>query len=476
MNGPSAVGVFIAFVALSLAGPWFFYRLLGLAGRPVISRMSLRRRARVFVFEDKFWLRQRYTYREYRREHKWPEAVAYLLVPILLGLPTLLDRIDIHVSAIYFGPFDSEEASEAFLSTLWQVDAAAVGLSVAMIAFTLEVFNKEADHLFGASPRQFARRTGLLDVTRLGVLTLLVIGAVLLELGYAAPAGWSAMLATFFSAVTLGAVLMMMEKALGNLGSRQMGKLRTDQVEAVVEAAVLRQVQSQAADQFLHEGKAPWVVRLPIAAEGAPILSPCDGFLHDVRLGPAARAMGQSGVLTLLTGLSATVREGDELARVPVSLSRRQQARVRKALPIRRRGPKEPDRELIDQIASLNGEAIEAIRNRRLNEWREVAELYERILLALPKAAKKIGIEFSGAVAVPGVFREGPLQKIAASLEIEMGEAVREGDSGLVEIISSYPARIARSAARVGAMEVSKAMLDTQVRLYGMSLQKRMKP
>jgi hypothetical protein len=452
---------------------WFFLRLIGSPPAPIVSVMSLRGQARQLVFPGKFWRRQRYTYREYRREHKWPEAILYIIAPALLGLPSLLDQVGLDVSKIYIGPFASVKTSEDFLGTLWQVDAAAVGLSVAMIAFTLEAFSKAADHQFGTSPRQFARRTGLLDVTRLGVLTLLMIGAVLLGLGYAAPSGWSAMLATLFSAITLLAVLVMMERALGTLGSRQMVDLRSSQLETVVEAAMLRQLQSQAADQLLHEERVPWTERLPISSAGVPVLSPCDGFLHDVRLGPVGRALGSEGVMTLLVGLSAQVREGDELARVPISLSARRQRKIRRSLRIRRRGPKEPDRELIDQIESLNGEAIEAIRSRRISAWREVAELYELILLALPKAAKKIGIEFGGAVAVPGVFRAGPLQKVAANFETEMSEAVREGDSGLIEIISSYPSRIASSAARVGAMAVSKAMLDTQVRLYGMSLQKR---
>ena len=476
MEGPLAVGLFVALILLNGLGLWFLYRLVALYPVPVVGLMSLRAAARRFVFGKKSWRRRRYTYREYRREHKWPEAVLYLLAPVLLWLPTLLDRIDLDISKIYFGPFESIAGSEKFLGTLWQVDAAAVGLSVAMIAFTLEVFSKAADHQFGASPRQFARRTGLLDVTRLGVLTLLMIGAVLLDLGYAAPAGWSAMVVTGLSAVTLLAVLMMIERALGTIGIRQMVDLRSRHLEAVVEVAMLRQLQGQAADQLLHGGMAPWVERLPIASTGVAILAPCDGFLHNVRLGPLGRALRSPDVLTLSVGLGTQVKEGDELARVPRALSRRRRRMIRRSLRIRKGGPLEPDRELLERIEGLNGEAIEAIRGRRIGEWREVAALYELILLALPKAATKIGIDFSGAVATPGLFRTGPLQKIAANFETEMSEAVREGDPGLIEIISSYPSRIARVAAREGAMAVSKAMLDTQVRLYGMSLQKKGNP
>jgi hypothetical protein len=58
---------------------------------------------------------------------------------------------------VEFGPFDSAADSRDYLQTSWQVVAAALALSVAMIAFTFGAFLRGAEGAFGLTLAEFAR-------------------------------------------------------------------------------------------------------------------------------------------------------------------------------------------------------------------------------------------------------------------------------------------------------------------------------
>jgi hypothetical protein len=464
--------VLVTVLLLDLVGVGILFRVLRLHPAPVFRRRSLRREARKTLLPARRRQRWRIQARDARREHPELEYLPYVGLAALLWAPLLGKLVGLDQASLYFGPFETPRDSREFLQTLWQVVAAAVGLSVAMIAFAFEAFMGSAQRQFGGSLREFANQTHLLRGIRFGVLALLVDGAVLLGLGVDAPYGWAAMWGTALSAFTLIQVLRVIQGTILNLGQQRLLSLRRRHLEQVVDAALRRQLLSQAAEIVLARGDFPALQRGWFGEGGAELRAQDSGLLHDIWLGPLARLavrhrqISPSMRIVLRVGLGEEIDDGAVLAEVPTGTSGRDKARVRRQ--IRLRGPEDeaPDRELTDQIARLHGIALTAVRERQIGEWRQIGALYELVLLALPRAAAELEIPFAGAVAAPGVFGFGPMQKIADNLYKEMEAALDVNDAAIADAIAYLPGKVAREARRLGALEVAHTMLELYPAIY----------
>jgi hypothetical protein len=175
----------------------------------------------------------------------------------------------------------------------------------------------------------------------------------------------------------------------------------------------------------------------------------------------------------LPAGLDRTLSGNATVADVPTSFSARDRQRVRRAFKVGRTRDWRDEQDLVAQIDRLHGIALSAIREHQASEWREIGTLYEFVLLALPKEAKALNLPFTGAIAAPGAFGFGPLQRIEGNLFKELDTALELNDAELVDAISYLPGKVAREAGRLGAYPVVRSMLRLYPAMYSLVRSRR---
>jgi hypothetical protein len=448
------------------------FRILQLHPAPAFFRGSLRAEARKMLAPSARRDRWKLRLAEVRRERPLLELLPYVLLFGALYLPAPLQLFGVDTATIGLGPFAKTSSSQEFLQTLWQVVAAAVGLTVAMVAFAFEAFIGSEQRQFGGSLRAYATETGVLRIVRLGVAALLINGAVLLGIGDGAPAGWAGMWVAAVAGATLLGVLYVIESTIRSLAPAQLVRIRRQQLERVVNVALRAQLLTQAADLVLREGNGLPVERRYLPESGLRIEAGKVGELHDIRLGSLARigmrhARSSSGIKILtLVSLDQELSEDTELVVVPAGLPPRLRSRARRAFCVDSPGGDSEEGDLVAQIDRLHGLAKNAIRARQAEEWREIGGFYELILLALPQEAARAGLPFQGAIAAPGVFGLGPMQRIKRNLYDELEVALEVNDPELVDAISYLPLAISLRAEKLGASAIVDNMLGLYPSMY----------
>lgn len=370
--------------------------------------------------------------------------------------------------SITWGPLASASESTTFLDTIWVVVAASLGLSVAMVAFAFQAFMSSGRRVHGGTLLEFADETRLLDAIRLGILSLLITGTVLLKVGYDAPQGWAATWACVLSALTLLAVPYVVRRVVVSLDERELLRARGRRLESTVALAMRQQLIKQAAEAVLQRTRMP-VTRALIAPQGAvPIASHASGEVRDIKLGRLARALkrrDQDMQCHLAVGLGSRVQAGSTLLWLDGASAERPPRWIRRCVMLGRDAASR-DTQLLDLLASLHQQGLEAARVGSYEQWRQVADGYELVLLELPPASATFEVPFSGAVAAPGFFGVGPLQHIQRYLFDEMREAVKHEQQDLIDAISYFPAHIAREAAAIGAPVIAATMLALYPSMY----------
>ena len=154
------IGIDLAMVAVML-------RTLTMHPAPPFARLSLRREALKMLSPGGRLAKTKRRWSERLRGAERLRFVAYAAVLFaLVQLPWELRR----------GPLGSDSQSAEFLRTLWQVVAAALGVSVAMVAFAFQAFASSGQRAYGGSLREFAKQSRLLLVSEVGLLSLLLDG------------------------------------------------------------------------------------------------------------------------------------------------------------------------------------------------------------------------------------------------------------------------------------------------------------
>lgn len=455
-------------IVVDLAGVVWLFAILSFHPAPAIHPMSLRAKARALLVSDRRRDRVKRRWREWRQRFPLLRALPFALLVAGTFATDILPFIPTPG-----GTFSDEVKSAAFLGTMWQVVAGALGLSVAMIAFAFEAFMSTSQRRLGGNLREFAAETWLLFAVQLGVLSLLIDGMVLLGIGAGAPGGWAGMWATLLSAFTLAGVAYVLTRVVKSLDFDELVRIRRARLEANVEDAMWHQLIGQAAEAVLRGYAELGIERTWIGKEGSQVVrAKRAGELRDVRLGlllrlaVAAQRQGRQPKFELLVGLGARFEPEAELIATAASATTYERWRVRRALRLRRAREAPPDRSLNDDLARLHGQAMAAARAGRTEEWRAIGELYELVLLALPRAARKIGVPFEGAIAAPGFFGYGPLQRIAEYLGDEIEAALSGSDAELISAIAYVPGAMAQEAMRMRAGRVATEMIKTYPRMY----------
>ena len=455
--------IFLAVLAANVMAVIWFFLTLRLDPAPVARRISLRALARDSLLEGQRRERLIRIWRDLVEDNRLIALVPFVLLGSAVFLPLPIST----------GIFTDVEASDDFLKTMWQVVAGALGLSVAMIAFAFEAFFSSAQRQVGSSLREFAAETRLLWAVQLGVLALLVNGLVLLGVGYEAPAGWAAIYATALSAFTLLGVPYVLSRVVRALDIDELLRMRRDRLRKTVAEAMWQQLLGQAADTLLRKNPEFGVGRQWLKSRrGLSLKAPSDGVLRDVRLGSLSRLaargrrVGRDSSVDLLVGLGTRVSLQLEVLVVDPNAPFRDRRTGLRALRIERSGKGSANHRLIDQLARLHGEAMNALREGRVEDWRPLGDLYQLVLLELARAAERYGLPFEGAIAAPGLMGFGPVQRITGYLRKELEEAVKSQSRDGADAVAYLPGMISREALDAGLVVVAKEMLGLYPAMY----------
>lgn len=393
-----------------------------------------------------------------------------LLAVVLIGAVWLPIRL--HV-----GLFGHPVRLRSYLQTLWQVLAASLALSVAMIGFVFEAFMNASQRSLGGSLRQFARETGLQWTLSLGFIALVLDGVVLLDVGTNAPAGWSGAVAIAVSGATIGGALpFVFVRTLRSLEFDFLVSMRRRQITRLARDAMRAQLLQQAADAVVHQGQFPGLRRgLAATAKQFTVAPARRGRLEDVRIGRLSKLVlgarpGASNTVLVLAALGDTVGPTAPFLAAEAPRSAVFARLARRTLKVNRwRSGEDPSRRLTEELEKLHEAAQAAIREHRTGDWTTISGIYEEAILTLPRAAAAMNIQFTGAVAAPGLFGIGPVDTLSRLLFREIETALKTDDPEIALKVTGFPVHIAREAAQLNAVGLVTAMLGLHPAIYGLT-------
>jgi hypothetical protein len=430
----AAAGVVVA----GLMAAWV-RRRRHLAPAPPFGRRSLRRSANHQLGVGHL--------EQLRQTARGPvRAFAHVLVPAALIALVLLPCWRIN-----FAPFNKAADSKTYLGTAWQVVAAAVGVSVALIAFVFEAFMSSGERHFGGTLRQFTDHTGLLWLFDIAAASLIVDGLVLAGVGSGAPGGWAGFAAAVLSGVTLTGLLVVVPRAIVRiLDPVRLLSMRRRRARRVIALTIREQLIGQVIATELHQREAETQIAPNPFARGdknTNVLAGHGGVLRDVRLGPLWRAVRRLNAdpaarLELPVDVDRTVSAGTTLAVSPVELGRARRWDLRRGFRVAYRG--EPAsialRRALEQVQR---QAIDAVARNDANEWRELSRLLNEQLVELVTQSARLGLPFEGAVSDPGLLRDGPAAAIFDVFDEVLRKALRDGADEIVHIVLALPQSLA---------------------------------
>jgi hypothetical protein len=355
--------------------------------------------------------------------------------------------------------------ASAFLGQLWQVVAASAGLAIAVVFFALQTL--------ASSGRTGVRDAGLLNqfqlVVYLGVSSLFVIGLDLLGIGYAAPGGWAAAWATVVSAAAILTVAVLFAGTLSMMipGRLLQRRLRTIRYMAsvAVEDDAYQRVALNLLEQMAESADYAWS---PFGSNNSSIASSTrPGVVTDInlkRLAKLSAAAQMEGAMpvTLVAYIGRPVEVGTALIFGNASNS---DLRGRAARVVRTSSRKpDPGRAGIDNLVDeLHAEAIQAIRDARLTDFKDIARAQEAVVLAVPAAWQaRFGQRFTSGLA-SGLFpiQIGPVEQMSRNFyeqaRATLGTQIRE----LALDVAYQPLHIASEALRLDADGLAAEMLRT---------------
>jgi hypothetical protein len=125
----------------------------------------------------------------------WRDRTCYLFALFWTGLIFVPLPNDLN-------PFGTTEDATGLLRTLWQVEAAALALSLAIIVFAVQAYRSAKQDRYGAL-RRYIRAGWLQEGYEQGVVALLLMAVVLIGAGHGGPAGSAGAVAGFACLVSV---------------------------------------------------------------------------------------------------------------------------------------------------------------------------------------------------------------------------------------------------------------------------------
>jgi hypothetical protein len=266
-------------------------------------------------------------------------------------------------------------ANSAFLATLWQVQAAAVSLALALAVFVFGLFPRSGKRI---SYRTFLRRSLAKPIITAGIASLLFDGIVLLGVGHQVPDspgasdghGWAVTLACVVGLGSIGSIALLFGRTIGAIdpvaGSEALAKDRN----TVIGDALRTELLDAFTLDVLENSAEPLNYRCHpyLRAPGRqPVFSTRSGVtVRDVNLrklaaiGRRARHANRSLPVVHVEPGQA-VKESIPMASIDVATPRLDRHRARRAV---RLGP-ERDADFRELLDSVHAEALEHIRAGR---------------------------------------------------------------------------------------------------------------
>jgi hypothetical protein len=436
----------LATLAMDLGLLVVHFRMLTLHPVPVLGRRSMRRYA---LNQLAVPLRQRMQYEHRRTLGRVFRVLLFGGLLALVFLPRW--RFD-------HGPFANAKAAKDYLQTSWQVLAAAIGVSVALIAFVFEAFLTSGERRHGGTLREFARQTRIMWLFDLAALSLTVDGLALAEVRGVAPAGWPGLMAAALSGLTLLMLLVAVPRViLRSLDPSELRALRLDATRELARRAVREQLLGHIVASTIHRQRESGVAQgVSGMSRGVAVTSGRGGVVHDIRLGVLQRALhglhlNEERSADVVAELERGIHRASPLVMLPEAISGRRRWRVRRAFRIRRGASELGATALSEALARLRQQALAAIAREDEVEWRDLEELLYELLLELPRASQQAGVTFDDQISRPGWFRRGPAEEIFEILDAAMERALQVESLQLARQVIYIVYRAGRDAQHLDA-------------------------
>jgi hypothetical protein len=372
-------------------------------------------------------------------------AVAGLFIPSRLGFRALAD------------PSDARD----FLSQMWQVSGASVGLSIAVVVFA---FQGASSGRLATALRDYAVRAPLLIVVYLGISALVVDALVLLDVGYSAPAGWAASWATDVSAVSVLSVAFLFAAALRSIDpqvlyGRRIAAIRRQAALAVRQEARLRiGVNLMTLDAAKH-GYEFSLFALPTGGE--VIRAPGTGEVRDIklrRLHSLAKACREAGggklVVAAYPGRELT--SNGIILVIPLGVAGAQNP----ASAVVIRAPRwRPRADLEHNARQLHEDATQAINDSSLLSYGMARDAQAELLLSLPRMWHQLGQQFSPEIASGlSLTGQSPADIVCRNLYEQAVRAAGKGEREIALEAGYLPVDVARQALELGSTGLGAQM------------------
>jgi hypothetical protein len=346
--------------------------------------------------------------RAWRRSQRWAWKLFHDRLWCLL-LPVAAVLIAFVPAGVSLRPFRGLHQAPNFLEVLWQVQAATLALSLAVVIFIFEA-------VYSARPRpsirDLAEGVRLPAIFYAGLGGLALTGMVLLGAGSGAPGGWAATWAVIWAALSgIGLialfVAMLRDIEPDALYARWLAQLR-EQVEEAIEAEILQRVAinllndlCQRLEIEFHPIFGSWG-----GTQLQEINASRGGVVQDINLWRVAKAARLSIELdvgrahgnekpAILVYLGGGIGKGQAMMRVARVVAGL--AGLEQAFQIVERDPRAG---LDVALTQLHDEAVRLIGDGSPGAYARITEVYEHLLLAQPETWARYGQRFGPDVAV----------------------------------------------------------------------------
>jgi hypothetical protein len=355
----------------------------------------------------------------------------------------------------------ADDTSSNFIEVLWQVQGAALGLSLAVVLF---VFQSVHGNRLGGSLRDFAEETWLFPIFYAGLIGLVLDGLVLLHIGQGAPGGWAASWAAIWAAGTAVALGFLFVFTIHAIDPRALHRLRLSRTRRAIadeiEDVIFRRVALVLLDQFCNTNGIEYASMFGQSAPSAvSIQAERDGEVRNIRLRRLRKIAAQAGGRGLSKPLirveiGSPVRAGTELASVDAAQAR-STARIARSFRIRR-ADRDQFRTVLDD---LHDEALVAIRTPSPATYSAISDLYEHMLLVLPETWARYGQQYVGGIAGGANPFELTVQDyLERQLYEEMTQAARSSSRDVAHDALDLPIVVAQRALDLRALALTRRM------------------
>jgi hypothetical protein len=382
----------------------------------------------------------------------WRDRTYYLLVVLWTAL------IFVPFPEPGSGPFKTTVEAEGFLRTLWQVEAAALALSLAIIVFAVQAYRSASQERYGAL-RRYIRASWLQEGYEQGVVALLVTGAVLLGAGHGGPNGSAGAIAALACLLSVFVLPLLLSGALRTSRRDFLREERESRLTAAVSEQVDHDVQARHGLVLL----ADLATREPIELDPFgrreretpmnALLASSVGSVADINLRRLIRLANRtrhSGGVTVTTRLGDFVGEETRLLLLHAAASKRDTKLARHI--VRLRAGRRRDDTLRQYLNDLQEEAVAAIRAGGPATFDSVAEAYVETLMEFPRSWGRYGHEYSASIARgTEFFPVGPVDTISQQFYTNIVEALRGASDDVLLTATYLPINVCTRALRFRA-------------------------